>query len=464
MINLSIVCSTHSAWLSNSTILVKIFKMFYFSQILIFLLDSDDSSSLKQLSDVIASLYAQQVADDQTKVWIISALSKIVSCAEFGGNPEVDDVLQDCLNSTNQELRQRAYEYSRVPKGITNLAKNEDFDFELSFLEPVIEKSIKMGLGKYDKSKANTMFRRMKRREKEENAARKAFITKHEKVDIKKQKELGKKEKENAKGPVGLKGKKTDWIKKQDGKPGSGQKSKAKPVQVFKKQTKDPKKNAKTSRIAKGLFGDMNQSLKKPGKGGKKGSKMVFKPPKGAASKKKPKSGGGSNPFSSKKKAEPAVNNSAANDNLLGDLAPNQPAGGSNQNLIGGGNDEVNLLEGSPSKQSPSPQNKSFSFSPLVIEQPEFEVKWPELECEETEDIKTKKVTTKMAFKKMTEALGFHIVSAIDNNNICASQYGDQVVLMFGKYTLGGTMECRVKANTVNICKSVLTMIKQYSQ
>ena len=46
----------------------------------------------------------------------------------------------------------------------------------------------------------------------------------------------------------------------------------------------------------------------------------------------------------------------------------------------------------------------------------------------------------------MAQTLGLKIVSAKDNDNICASISDGRVILFFGKYKLAGGLEVRIRS------------------
>lgn len=135
---------------------------------------------------------------------VINALSKLASCAGYEHSQHVEDCISRCLLSRNTELKQRAFEYRKNPSGIVSLNKIKDFDYELSFLTSQVEAAVRKGQG-YDRSKANTLLKKMKEKEKETSAQQ--FRTEHHKVDIadlkSKKEEFG----------TGFKDAKKNWMK-----------------------------------------------------------------------------------------------------------------------------------------------------------------------------------------------------------------------------------------------------------
>lgn len=384
-------------------------------------------------------------------------MSKLVSCDDFEGNPSVDEALEGCLSSKNRELRQRAFEYRKNPSGVVSISKIEDFDDELSFLQPQIEKAIRLGLGKYDRSKANTLLKKMKKKEQEERKNK--LKTTHHKVDLAEMKKGNEKE-----GDDKWKGGSRDWVKKpptEDQKKDSNN-QKAKKIKFdFKDKKKEDAKTKMRMKAANLLFQNSGPAtLKKP-----KNKGAVFKKPK--MGDKKKKSGG--NPFN---KPKGASNNPGASPKQVEsvDLLNNSPSQ----------NTDVDLLNDTPASPSPfskpksgkpnpfskpkmSQQAETLTLSPLQIGQSDFEEKWPSLEEEVfDESIPTKKVKTQKAFEEMTKAVGFHIVNAISNDNICAGQYGDHVVLMYGQYKLAGGLECRVRSEDEQLSTLILDTVKEY--
>lgn len=124
---------------------------------------SDDVNSLKQLSSALQSLHKQNAQEEQTRAVILSALSKLMSCPDYEVEEPVQDILQASRASSNFEIRQRAAEYGKKPQKIVALNLIEDYDMEMSFLRGTIEKSIKIGNGKYDRSKkADKLLKKMR--------------------------------------------------------------------------------------------------------------------------------------------------------------------------------------------------------------------------------------------------------------------------------------------------------------
>lgn len=91
-----------------------------------------------------------------TEVWIYSALAKIKSSPNYNEN-SIGEVFEAAKFSLNNEVRQRAHEYSSRPVGIQNITGIEKYDANLTFLKDYIEAAIRKGAKKYDPSKMGVL-------------------------------------------------------------------------------------------------------------------------------------------------------------------------------------------------------------------------------------------------------------------------------------------------------------------
>lgn len=379
-------------------------------------LDNEDGSSLKQLLDALLNLLEQNVAEEQTKGVILSAITKIRSCAGFEAVEECQNAIEHSLISSNLEIRQRAYEYQECKKNLKPLCEFEDFDETLSFLRPHIEKSIKMGNGKYDRSKkSDSLLNKLKKKAEEEKSN--TLKTTHHKADIKKEEIFG----PNAPAQQKQEDPKRDWIKPKDD---NKEVIKGKKLEIFSKpimKKTDDKMFKRLEQEAKNMFSGIDPTAKTS----QKKKQPIFKKPSGLGSQKEEKNA----PVTAPKKQETSM------DLLGGDLI---------------------------SSQEPAPQVRQLKIEQYKIDQPTFEGLWPNFPEEVREEISTKLVTTKSNFEKMTSALNFYIVNSINNDNICALKYGGEVILFYGKYKLAGGLETCVRANRRDLCEMVLKEVRQY--
>lgn len=331
-----------------------------------------------------------------------------------------------------------------------SLNKIEDFDDELSFLATHVENAVRKGMG-YDRSKANTLLKKMKEREKE--LAANQFRTQHHKVDVS---ELKSKKEEFGKG---FKDAKKNWMNKtpldKDIKnPGVQKVVEVKKFDVPKKKKVDLATQKKHKSMANKLFGGPKgkPKLSKPKKTG------MFAKPSGATAEKKK-----SNPFAKPKNAKVEK---PSESNLLDDSNPQ-----TDESL----NDSVDLLSGKvPAKKqgggifskpkNAGPSKPSFNLSPNQMAQADFESYWGTLEEELfDDDVPTKRVRNQKAFQGMVDEVGFHIVHTINNDNICAATLnGSDVVLLYGQYKIVGGLEIRVKAGDKDKCQKVIDIVRKY--
>ena len=77
----------------------------------------DDSSSLEQIGVALQCLLQQKMQNINTEVWIYSALAKIKACPQYN-DTSIASTLEAAKTSKNNEIRQRAHEYLRIPGNI----------------------------------------------------------------------------------------------------------------------------------------------------------------------------------------------------------------------------------------------------------------------------------------------------------------------------------------------------------
>lgn len=358
-----------------------------------------------------------------------------MGCEDYEADESDQEILEISKTSSNFEIRQRGAEYIKKPQRILALNLVEDYDMELSFLRNTIEKSIKMGNGKYDRSKkADKLLKKMRQKE---ISSKPILRTTHHQVNIQEQKALSnqdskKIEKVNTK----------TWIKKKEGSETQGSfKKTSKPLPTFNKQKTQVNQEEvkKRQALAKGLFSGVEVQKKK--KASTKKAPVFTKPNK--ASK-------GGNPFSKPAKSNKSGINSSKNEtpvqevDLLGGQSPSQP--------------QNDLLTGDLIQDSTT-FNK---LEPSAIEIQDFESMWGQMEEELEKTIPTKLVTTKQAFTQLTTSLGFHIVKAIDTNNLCCAKRGQESVLFYGKYQLVGGLVARVRSNSEETTQWVVSQLEEY--
>ena len=101
--------------------------------------------------------------------WILSSITKIHSFLNFWSNSKVNSVIEKYQNSKETHLQQRVKEYNEIKLAktqsqydidsclFTSLTefKNENYDFELSFLDDYVQQQINEGVKTYDEDKRN---------------------------------------------------------------------------------------------------------------------------------------------------------------------------------------------------------------------------------------------------------------------------------------------------------------------
>lgn len=374
-------------------------------------------------------------------------MGKLTSCEAYQPDASVMEAAEACKQSNNIDLRQRAYEYTREPSGIASISKLEDFDQNLSFLKDHITKSIQLGLGKYDRSKSDSLLKKLKKKEQE--SMDNQFILEHKKIEI---------DESQKRTEKGWNTKKPDWIKE---KKGTGEANlnpvKLNPLKTFEKDNKvDDEKANRRKKIANDLF--KSNDVKKPSlkaSNAAKKNKLVFKPPKVESNKKnvfkKPK---GVSEVKEKEESKPQQQEA---------------------NLLDQDFDLLNENTNAPPKKSSNPFSKpkagafappkiqkEVKFSPLEIKQEQFENYWNELEEETEEKIPTNKVTTQAKFEQMVGFLGFHIVSQIHNYNICAGKQGNDIILLYAEYKIAGGLDVKIKSNSLMENAALVERIQKY--
>lgn len=449
----------------------------------------NDSTSLDQLAESILMLSRLKSEIPTTRNWILSALAKLKACPAFH-NENVNKLYKDLQESTNPELRQRAFEYAKCPQGIQNITQVSNYDYNLSFLKGAIIKAVEMGLPKYDPAKLNLSLVMSK-----PETPMSELSNHHREVKIEKP-EAGTGAGAGPEAPTGeaepklkLDNKKNLWIKKTGEEPTAKQPEQLKifPAQPDKKPEEKEvlqQKVDKREKVANKIFGGVESANPLNNKLSSQGSKKpTFLKP-------------GAN-----KPAEPAPAKTADSGDLLGlaDLAPKPPTKQAEPNLLdldfgepmtqptaGTLGAEDDLLGGFASSKTPTqaapkpvsdkpaggskfikptfkaPVAKPSSLTPLVLTEEQYGDYWNKFTIEKKEVIRSMNVRTQTEFNQMTKTLGFNITSTIDTDNICAAKFGEHIVLFYGKFKLSGEVEAMVNSSDKEALEFALDAIKKY--
>lgn len=104
------------------------------------------------------------------------------------------------------------------------------------------------------------------------------------------------------------------------------------------------------------------------------------------------------------------------------------------------------------------------SLTPFSVTEEQYENYWTQFSTERKENVKSSNVRTQAEFNQLAKAVGFHITSTIDTDNICASKFtpGDKIVLFYGKYKMSGEVEVMLNGNDKEAVEFALESIKKY--
>lgn len=471
-----------------------------------FRLYKDDLTSLNQLASAILTLSKLRFENNATKGWILSALAKISSCEGFE-SAEVVQFMKDARDSSVPEIRERAFEYQRCPFGVQTLTSVENYDFNLAFLKPAIVRAVEQGLPKYDPAKLNLSLLTTR-----PDTSASELLTQHREVKIEREegKIINPLTGPSAIGPDGdedlkLKPKRNFFTR-------AGETSEPKhvapvnfnPVQLEKKvdQTEaDKKKEDKRERIAKNIFGSVEDSTflsqNKLNKDTQK--KTAFHKP----GLKSTQAGTGD----SQKATSSNVGGDEGDFDILGGVSNAQPTRGRGADLLDldlieeatnpgqgqttGGTDLLgeDLLDGiapSPNASANAGNNvlnkgsttggKKFvkpsfkpsqtqtvkSLAPFPISESQYEDYWTQFDIERKGVYKSTGIRTQAEFTQMTKVVGFNITSTIDTDNICAARFADKIVLLYGKFKVSGEVEVMLNGNDKEAVEFALEAVRKY--